>query len=174
MPSELGSQDVRIAIADLLGGLFPGITIYAEHLPTDPVFPHLHVLILQVNRRQAPRTQVRDEWDRHSVFFTVKHRLFDGNSHVPATLLASLHNVGFRLVSGMRVLKLANARFRIYDSHYELEAERGVGLMCLGFYANVDVLVRIPAEPLPIQETLEYHVNSEGKRTGNAPVARNL
>ena len=166
MLDEMGSQDVRIAISNRIKVLFPDAALYAEHLPPDAVFPNFHVLILQVSRRQASRTQVRDEWDRHNVFFTVKHRAFDGLSVPPANLLAMLHNVGYRLVSGMCAIQLNNSRCRIYDSYYELEPEGGVGLMTVGFYANVDVLVKIPAEPQPLQNTLEYNINSEGIRSG--------
>ena len=169
MLNELGSQDIRIAISSSVNSLFPDSTIYTEHLPPSPAFPHFHVLLLQVNRRQAPRMQVRDEWDKHNVFFAVKHRLFDGNSLPPTNLLASLHNVGYRLISGMRAIQLNNARCRIYDSYYELEAERGVGLMHLGFYANVDVLIKIPAEPHPLQKRLKYRISSDGTREGLAP-----
>ena len=166
MLNELGSQDIRIAISNSVNSLFPDSTIYTEHLSSSPAFPHFHVLLLQVNRRQASRMQVRDEWDKHNVFFTIKHRLFDGNSIPPENLLARLHNVGYRLISGMRVIQLNNTRYRIYDSYYELEAERDVGLMCLGFYANVDVLIKIPAEPHPLQNTLEYNIKSDSVRSG--------
>ena len=168
MLDVMGSQDVRIALSNRINELFPDATVYTEHLPSSPVFPNFHVLILQVNRRQASRMQVRGEWDRHNVFFTVKHRVFDGLDLPPANLLAALHNVGYLLVSGMRAIRLGNSRCRIHDSHYELEPEGGVGLMAVGFYANLDVLVKIPEAPRPLQNALEYKIISEGARTGLA------
>ena len=164
----MGSQDVRVAISDRVRDLFPGAALYSEHLPPAPVFPNFHVLILQVSRRRASRMQVRGEWDRHDVFFAVKHRIHDGLNLPPADLLAALHGVGFRLVSGMRSIQLGNSRCRIRDSYYELEPEGGAGLTAVGFYANADVLVRIPAEPRPLQNTLEYKISSEGVRSGLA------
>ena len=168
----LGSQDIRLAIANKIKLMFPNVTVFNEHLPSTNIpWPNFQVLILSVNRRQASKLQIRDEWDNHNIFFTIIYRIFDGLSLPPRDLLARLHNVGYILVSYFKLLEFNNTTYRIRNSRYELSAAGREGLMNCQFYANIDVLLKTPAEPQPLQQKLEYQIETANGsiHSGSAP-----
>ena len=152
----LNSQDVKIAIKQEVAALFPGVQIYLEHVPAqNPAFPHFQILILQTSRGQAPKQQIRDGYDIHTYLATIKYRAFDGLGLPPRNLLAELDDVGYIMRSGIRSLKL-NASHRIREIRTENEPDQGVPLLVCGWYGTIDLLVKIPHDPIPLQRSLRY------------------
>jgi len=155
--------------------VFPDTTIYVEHLPpTGIVFPNFHIIQLQITPRKASKLQIRNQWRNFNYFYTVKYRVFDGLSTRPPHLLRQLDHVGEIMYSNIETITLNNAVHTLQNVYYEKEPESGVGLTVGAFYFNVDVLLKVPHEPLPLQEHLTYTIETKSGavRTGTAPKAK--
>ncbi|MCL2415830.1 MAG: hypothetical protein FWD01_03355 [Defluviitaleaceae bacterium] len=159
--TELGSQDIKIAFLISLKTVSPDITVYMEHLPANPVFPHFHIIQLQTSIRQAPKMQIRNQWRMRNYFMTIKYREFNGLGLPPANLLARLDHIGELMKTNIEIIELGNAKHRLQNIRYEKEPDSGIGLMVGAFYCNVEFLVKIFHEPLPLQERLALEVKTQ-------------
>ena len=126
-------QDMKMALAEAIAGIFPGAEIYTERLPPTKVhFPHWQIIILRVERHESD--------DRHSLtyFTTVKCRVFDGLRPPPSDLFAQLDHIGHLMLTGLRNIAFNGVAYWLTDAYAEKEPDSDVPLMVLGYYCNIE------------------------------------
>jgi len=159
---ELNSPDIVNALAYELKSIFDGATVYSGLMPVSGViFPHYQIQHYQTSRRQASRLQIRDEYDIHICYITIKYRRFAGTGLVPANLLAQLNNIGYIMLSNLRTIQLGNYMHRLHETRYDIEPEDGVGLRVGGFYCTIEVPVLRHHERAPLQKKLRYEIHTK-------------
>lgn len=132
-----GSQDVILAVKDLVSTALGDVMVYTEAVPASgaspsPVFPHVQIQQLNVNREFNPSLQMNRDKLILSYSFALIYRHASSVATI-TNLNAILNDVANRFLIGASNIQLMNSRARLYN----VSADTSFDMMRFYFYVDV-------------------------------------